>query len=152
MPVVQVSRRGADRPGIDAGHRALQRKTRMKQIKVRAVDFVVYNSSNMKRSKKFYSELFGLKRGHEYTAFWAEFATKPTTLCLCSPNKGSKWRGKTAIALAVDDVYAAVEFLKKKRVKILLPATTTSVCHMAFIADPDGNRICLHQRKDGTAG
>lgn len=102
--------------------------------------------------EKFYSDLFGLKRGHEYTSFWAEFATKPTTLCLCSPNKRSKWRGKTAIALAVDDVYAAVEFLRKKRVKVLMPATTTSVCHMAFIADPDGNRICLHQRKDGTAG
>jgi predicted enzyme related to lactoylglutathione lyase len=121
-------------------------------IKVRAVDFVVYNSSNMKRSKKFYADLFGLKRGHEYTSFWAEFATKPTTLSLCAPPKRSKWRGKTAIALAVGDVYAAVETLRKKGVKILMPATTTGVCHMAFIADPDGNRICLHQRKDGTAG
>jgi predicted enzyme related to lactoylglutathione lyase len=125
---------------------------RKSPITVRAVDFIVYNSSNMKRSKKFYLELFGLKRGHEFTSFWAEFATKPTTLCLCAPDNGSKWRGKTAIALAVDDVYAAVEKLKRKRVKILMPATTTGVCHMAFIADPDGNRICLHQRKDGTAG
>jgi hypothetical protein len=39
----------------------------------------------------------------------------------------------------------------RRGVKILMPATTTSVCHMAFIADPDDNRICLHQRKDGTA-
>ena len=121
-------------------------------VKVRAVDFVVYNSNNMKRTKKFYEELFGLKRGHEYAAFWAEFATKPVTLALCAPNKGSKWRGKTAIALAVDDVYDAIEKLRKRGVKILMPAQTTGVCHMAFIADPDGNRICLHQRKDGTAG
>ena len=26
------------------------------------------------------------------------------------------------------------------------------VCWMAWIADPDGNRICLHSRKDGSAG
>jgi predicted enzyme related to lactoylglutathione lyase len=128
------------------------KKSSSAAIKVRAVDFVVYNASNMKRSKRFYSELLGLKRGGEFTSFWAEFATKPTTLCLCAPDKGSKWRGKTAIALAVDDVYAAVEKLRKRGVRILMPATTTGVCHMAFIADPDGNRICLHQRKDGTAG
>ena len=121
-------------------------------IKVRAVDFVVYNASNMNRSKKFYRELFGLKRGDEWGSFWTEFATKPVALALCAPGKRSKWRGKTAIALAVDDVYDAVAKLRKRGVKIHMPATTTSVCHMAFIADPDGNRICLHQRKDGTAG
>ena len=121
-------------------------------IKVRAVDFIVCTTDNMTRAKKFYSQLFGLKRGHEYASFWAEFATKPVTLALCAPDKRSKWRGKTAIAFAVDDVYKAVEQLRRRGVKILLPATTTSVCHMAFIADPDGNRICLHQRKDGTAG
>ena len=121
-------------------------------IKVRAIDFVVYNAANMNRSKKFYAQLFGLKRGHEYASFWAEFATKPVTLALCSPNKGSKWRGKTAIAFAVDDVYEAVAKLRRAGVKILMPPEETSVCHKAFIADPDGNRICLHQRKDGTAG
>jgi hypothetical protein len=24
------------------------------------------------------------------------------------------------------------------------------VCYFAFVADPDGIRICLHQRKNGT--
>jgi hypothetical protein len=31
-------------------------------------------------------------------------------------------------------------------------ATTTSICHMAVIANPDSDQICLRQRKDGTAG
>ena len=121
-------------------------------IRVRAVDFIVYNSTNMKRSKKFYRDLLGLDRGGEHTSFWAEFATKPTTVCVCAPGKRSKWRGKTAVALAVDDVYEAVEWLRRHRVKILMEPVETGVCHMAFIADPDGNRLCLHQRKDGTAG
>jgi predicted enzyme related to lactoylglutathione lyase len=105
----------------------------------------------MKRSKRFYTELFGLKRGNEYAAFWAEFATKPVTPALCAPDKGSKWRGKAAIAFAVDDVYKAIETLRKRGVKILMPAQTTGVCHMAFIADPDGNRIlsASTQRRNG---
>ena len=132
-----------------------QRRTNPKKksaIKVRAVDFVVYNSSNMKRSKAFYHDVLGLGKGGEYASFWAEFATKPVTVALCSPSKRSPWRGSTAVALAVDDVYAAVEALRRKGVKILMEPEETGVCHMAFIADPDGNRICLHQRKDGTAG
>jgi predicted enzyme related to lactoylglutathione lyase len=35
---------------------------------------------------------------------------------------------------------------------VLMDPVETRVCWMSFIADPDGNRICLHQRKDGTAG
>lgn len=134
----------------------MQRRGKARQkaggIKVRSVDFVVYNVNNMKRAKAFYHDLLGLPKGEEYSGFWTEFGTRPTVLALCSPSKRSRWRGKTAIALAVRDVYAAVEALRRKGVKILMEPQETSVCHMAFIADPDGNRICLHQRKDGTAG
>ncbi len=28
----------------------------------------------------------------------------------------------------------------------------TPDCFMAAVADPDGNKILIHQRKDGTAG
>ena len=125
---------------------------RRSAIKVRAVDFVLYGVSNMKRSQKFYWELFGLKRGEEWNRFWSEFATEPVALALCDPKRGWKWKGPGCVALAVDDVYAAVEHLRKRGVKILNEPVETSVCHMAFIADPDGNRVCLHQRKDGTAG
>ena len=121
-------------------------------IKVRAVDFMVYNVSSMRRAKKFYHDVLGLKRGGEYASFWAEYATRPLTVCLNAPSRRSKWRGPPAIALAVDDVYKAVERLRTRGVKILMEPVETGVCHMAFIADPDGNRLCLHQRKNGTAG
>ncbi len=38
------------------------------------------------------------------------------------------------------------------RVKILVEPYTTTVCRVAFIEEPFVNRVCLHQRKDGTAG
>lgn len=121
-------------------------------IRVRGVDFFMFNVTNMKRAKKFYRGLFGLKRGGEFNEYWSEFATEPTTLCLCAAGKKSKWYGPGCIALAVDDVYKATAIARKHGAKVLAEARETSVCYMSFIEDPDGNRICLHARKDGTAG
>jgi len=35
---------------------------------------------------------------------------------------------------------------------MLIEPVETRVCWLAWIADPDGNRICRYSRKDGTAG
>ena len=120
-------------------------------MKVRAIDFMMYGVSDMKQAKAFYRRVLGLARGEEYGSFWAEFDTQPVTLALCDADPGP-WQGGPAVALAVDDVKAAVEEVRAKGVPVLMEPVETSVCYMAFIADPDGNRICLHQRKDGTAG
>ena len=125
-------------------------------IPVRAVDFVMYNTKDMRTTRAFYQKLFGFKRGHEWNDFWTEFATEPLTLCLngpsSSPDPKWDWAGPACIALAVDDVPAAVAKCRKRGVKVLIPPVETRVCWMAWIADPAGNRICLHSRKDGSAG
>ena len=86
----------------------------------------------------------------------------PTTLCLrtthLSPGEARrnpnqvKWVDTPAVTLAVADVTAAVGDLRAQGVSILIEPWETAVGHKAFIADPFGNPICLHQRKDGTAG
>jgi predicted enzyme related to lactoylglutathione lyase len=124
-------------------------------IPVRAVDFVMYCTKDLRRTRAFYQNLFGLKRGEEWNDFWSEFRTSPVTLCLNGPSRrGPKWnwQGPAAIALAVPDIHSAIATCRRRQVKILIEPIETSVCWMAFIADPDGNRICLHQRKDGSAG
>ena len=126
-------------------------------IPVRALDFVMYNTKGMRKTRAFYEKLFGFRRGAEWTDFWSEFATAPLTLCLNDVAPRAKdakwnWHGPACVALAVDDVRAAIAACRRRRVKILIPPVETSVCWMAWIADPDGNRICLHSRKDGTAG
>lgn len=130
------------------------RPRRKPPIAVRAVDFVMYCTRDLRRTRAFYQKLFGLKRGAEWNDFWSEFSTSPVTLCLNGPSADPKWnwQGPAAIALAVHDIHAAVAECRRRKVKILIQPVETSVCWMAFIADPDGNRICLHQRKDGTAG
>lgn len=125
-------------------------------IPVRALDFVMYSTNNMRKTRAFYQSLFGLKKGEEWTSFWSEFATEPLTLCLNAKSKTVRpewdWRGGPCVAMAVDDVSTAVAVCRKRRVKILIEPVKTNVCWMAWIADPDGNRICLHSRLDGTAG
>jgi predicted enzyme related to lactoylglutathione lyase len=130
------------------------RKPKSPPVPVRAVDFVMYCARDMRRTRAFYQRLFGLKRGEEWNDFWSEFFTSPVTLCLNGPDRRPKWnwQGPAAVALAVPDIHAAIAECRRHKVKILIEPVETRVCWMAFIADPDGNRICLHQRKDGTAG
>ena len=121
---------------------------------MRAVDFIMYCTTDMKATRAFYQDLFGLKRGGEWNEIWSEFKTSPVTLCLNGPDDrpDRNWQGPPAIALAVHDIHAAIAQCRNRKVNIVMEPVETSVCWMAFIADPDGNRICLHQRKDGTAG
>ncbi len=56
------------------------------------------------------------------------------------------------VAFAVDSVTDAVEELRGKGVPIAMETIETPVCWMAVVEDPDGNKILLHQRKDGTFG
>ena len=125
-------------------------------VPVRAIDFVMYNTKDLRRSRAFYRELFGFKRGSEWNDFWSEFATEPVTFCLNGNSKKIHpewdWHGPACVALAVDDVRTAVAECRRRKVKVLIEPTETRVCWMAWVADPDGNRICLHSRKDGTAG
>ena len=129
-------------------------------MNVRAIDYVVYHVPDMRRAKAFYRQTLGLSPKGEYTGYWAEFGTEPTTLCLRASYHPSglpeetqpRWVSTPAVALAVNDVRAAVEELRAKGVQVVLEPWETRVCHKAYIADPFGNPICLHQRKDGTAG
>jgi predicted enzyme related to lactoylglutathione lyase len=106
----------------------------------------------MRRTQKFYRDVLGLKRGEEFNKFWSEFATEPTALAFCGSGKSHGWWGVPCIALGVDNIHRAIDALRAKGARILLSPEETSVCWMAWIADPDGNRICIHQRKAGTAG
>ena len=62
------------------------------------------------------------------------------------------YKGGATVALAVEDMKAAVKYLKSKKVAFVQEPDESGVCWMATVADPDGNKIILHQRKDGTVG
>jgi len=124
-------------------------------MKPRAVDFVSYSVTDMDRSEAFYRDVLGLDvevaRGAPGTraSGYMELEAGGTAIALVvlpqlHPN--------AIVALAVEDVGAAVEELRGKSVPIAMEPIETPVCFMAVVTDPDGNQILLHQRKDGTFG
>ncbi len=120
-------------------------------MKIKAVDFVMYHVSDLKRGIDFYQNVLGLKPYGEPGEAWAEFEAGNVTLDIGTFSQEDI--GKAAcLGLAVDDVKQAVEELRAKGVKVLSDVWESPVCHCATIADPDGNKIYLHHRKDGTAG
>ncbi len=125
-------------------------------LQTRAVDYVVYSVSDLEKAIPFYRDTLGLPFDYVYEGWWAEFASQPVSLALCGPPVGQAPRpgyaGGATVGLAVPDLAAAVEELRRAGVPILLEPQESPVCWTAAIADPDGNRINLHQRKDGTAG
>lgn len=119
-------------------------------MQIRGVDFVLYNVSDYKRAVTFYRDILGLKLSEEYGGYWSEFDTGNVILAIRA--RGPVVKGGAMVALAVDDVKKAIEYLKAKKVKIIEEFHESEVCLMAIITDPDGNKIKLHQRKDGTSG
>ncbi len=123
-------------------------------MKIRGVDFIGYHVSDAKKSVAFYRDILGLKMLEDSSDIekgWVEFQIGTVTFDLLGFDKSSAGKS-SGLALAVDDVKKAVDELRAKGVKIVQELYETPVCHGAGIADPDGNQIYLHQRKDGTAG
>jgi len=128
-------------------------------MKIRGTDFVLYEVSSLEKSIPFYRDILGLtliSEENNEDLSWAEFDATPTTLSLYAPlkteNRPPNTGGGTCIMLAVDDAQEAVDYLKSKNVPVTFGPFETKVCFIVEILDPDGNKIGLHQRKDGTAG
>jgi len=124
-------------------------------MKAKAVDFVSYSVTDMDRAEAFWRQLLGLDvevaRGAPGTRAngYMELDAGGVAIGLVAM---PQIHPNGIVALAVDDVGEAVEELRGKGVKIAMEMIESPVCWMAVVADPDGNQVLLHQRKDGTAG
>ncbi|MDE1940782.1 MAG: VOC family protein [Patescibacteria group bacterium] len=122
-------------------------------MKIRGVDYFFYNVSDIKKSLAFYRDVMGLEVTDEQEK-WAEFDCGNLTLGIGVFGADPKAaKNGAAVALSVDNVEDVVAELKGKKVKIVTePMDFPDMCEMAIIADPDGNQIILHHRKDGSVG
>ncbi len=122
-------------------------------MKVRAIDYIELSVADMDRAVRFYRDTLGmdfpLSGGDDMDRNWKEFDTPPVALELAREGPAP---GQVSLALAVDDVAAAVEELRAKGVPIVMEPRDQGVCYAAAIRAPDGNQIILHRRKDGTVG
>ena len=118
-------------------------------IGVERTDFVGIPVTDRARSVAFYGETLGLKRNELAHEEWPEFETGNLTILLNTPEQtGVPFSpSNTAIALRVPDVAAAMAKLRDAGVEFPHEEPyDSSVCHMAFFKDPDGNSLILHHR------
>jgi len=124
-------------------------------MNVYGIDFVMYEVSDLNLSVKFYQEVLGLDLTWKEDSFqWAEFNLQQTTLALYAP-RNMEHRDPNlsgTLFLAVDNVHESLLELKGKGVTVLFGPIDTPVCEMGAVLDPDGNRVGLHHRKDGSVG
>jgi predicted enzyme related to lactoylglutathione lyase len=113
------------------------------------VDFVALPTHDIDRSVEFYGDTLGLRRSvYMPERNYAEFETGNLTLSVIDAEKmGLEHHPQpTEIALHVDDVAEARNALEARGVEFRGETFDTGVCHMAFFADPEGNKLMLHHR------
>jgi catechol 2,3-dioxygenase-like lactoylglutathione lyase family enzyme len=124
---------------------------------VERTDFIGVPVTDKPQGMEFYGGTLGLKRNERSSDEWPEFEPGNATVLLNSPEQtGDTFRaGNYSIALRVADVAATMDRLRGAGVQFEYPQVyDSSVCHMAFFKDPDGNALILHHRyapySDGT--
>jgi catechol 2,3-dioxygenase-like lactoylglutathione lyase family enzyme len=115
---------------------------------VERTDFISVPVTDMERSKKFYSETLGLEQTSDGGFPEYQLGENVSVYLLKLEDIGSSFTGPhTAhFALRVPDVAEARKELEAKGVQFDGDILDTSVCHMAFFRDPDGNALMLHRR------
>ncbi len=120
-------------------------------MKVTEMAFTGYPVTDLPRARKFYEEVLGLVpswvNGTEEMA-WVEYEIGPAILAIT--NMAKEWKPAAdgpSVALEMEDFEKAIQDLKSQDVPILINPFETEVCHMAVIADPDGNGLIIHKRK-----
>jgi predicted enzyme related to lactoylglutathione lyase len=116
---------------------------------ITGVDFIGIPTRDLERAVEFYGETLGLHRSvYRPDRNHAEFETGNLTINIMNAEKMGLEHHTVgnAIALHVEDVAAARATLESRGVTFAGDTFDTSVCHMAFFADPDGNALMLHHR------
>ena len=122
-------------------------------LKVTEVAFVGYPVTDLASSREFYEKVLNLTPASVFgdeEGSWIEYEVGPHTLAIT--NMAPDWNPSKdggGVALEVEDFDAAIAWLRSNHVVFRLRPVETPACHMALIADPDGNSICIHKRKPG---
>jgi predicted enzyme related to lactoylglutathione lyase len=121
-------------------------------MKIKEIAFTGYPVTDMTRARRFYEGVLGLvvTMDHESEGVhWVEYEIGAGTLALgIAPGWNPSAEG-CSVSLEVDDFAAAVQELQAAGVEFSVPPMETPVCHLAYVRDPDGNAVGIHQRKPG---
>lgn len=120
-----------------------------RRFTVTGLDLSGYMVQDARRAIAFYRDVLGLEptnvypedRGAEY-----ELPDGTTFGLWGGGGRVMPFQPSNGILFAVDDLDAAIETVKERRIPILMERETP-VCRMAMINDTEGNMVTFHQRK-----
>ncbi|HEX7627214.1 MAG TPA: VOC family protein [Gaiellaceae bacterium] len=115
---------------------------------VERTDFISVPVTDVERAKKFYGETLGLQQVNEAGFPEYQLGENISVYLLDMEAVGSSFTAphSGSIALRVADVAETRKELEAKGIVFEGDILDTSVCHMAFFRDPDGNALMLHRR------
>ncbi len=118
---------------------------------VERTDFISVPVTDMERSRAFYGETLGLElvvHGEDQGFPEYQLGENISLYLLDMKNIGSEFTAPhtASIAFRVPDVEETRRELEAKGVAFDGDTLDTTVCHMAFFRDPDGNALMLHRR------
>jgi catechol 2,3-dioxygenase-like lactoylglutathione lyase family enzyme len=115
---------------------------------VERTDFISVPVTDMERAKQFYGETLGLEQVSDGGFPEYQLGENISVYLLNMDAIGRQFTGPhTAhVAIRVPDVAETRHDLEAKGVEFEGDTLDTSVCHMAFFRDPDGNALMLHRR------
>ena len=119
-------------------------------FQAKKVAFIQYPVTDIARARRFYERVLGFHTEYQNDQFhWLEYNICGVTLAITSSVPGQQPGARGAVlAIEVENLDSTVQELRAKLVPVVTEPFSTPVCRIAEIADPDGNRICLHQLTD----
>jgi predicted enzyme related to lactoylglutathione lyase len=118
-------------------------------MKATKIGFVGIPVTDIGRARRFYEGVLGLKVSEQMMGGkWIEYSVGPDTLAIA--NVGEEWKPSdqgTGAALEMENFDEAIAELKEAKIKFDAEPFETPCCHMAVVADPDGNKIIIHKLK-----
>ncbi|HTX64557.1 MAG TPA: VOC family protein [Opitutaceae bacterium] len=120
-------------------------------IRINEVAFTGYPVTDMPRARGFYEDVLQLKPANVWEnegRHWIEYELGPATLAIS--NMWPTWRPSSdgpCIAFEVADFDVAMAELRRRGVKFALEPIDSGSCQLAIVADPDGNAVAIHRRK-----
>src|SRR5262245_24128464 len=117
-------------------------------LKVTEIAFSCYPVADMARARRFYEDILGLKPtmvvggGGGIARTGCE--VRPGALAVGAGAQDLTPRSDGCrVGLEVEDFDSAIQHLRDNAVKFRMEPFPTPICRMAFIADPEGNTICI---------
>ncbi len=119
---------------------------------LKRVAFTLYPVTDMARARAFYEGVLGLLPGENFGGAFQEYDFGGTTLAIdSSPFPFLQPGTQASVSLETDDLDGFIQTIKSQGHSLVdlggREKGESPVCYMAFVRDPDGNIVGLHQCK-----